>query len=314
MTGGEAEAVVAPATERVAERVVASPGAAPGFGGGGRGGGNGTLARAAAAAGRMPPPRGRGLRPEGALLGGLRSLARRQLLRTPIETDRGSFDVEVKAFDPTGGKDSAKRAGVDVDASFHPPTGIKTTKIGFVQFMRFRIDGENYLMANEKPRATDGSGPDGGWVVDRGAGNKWGYYGMDDDGGSSADRVRFGSRTDGTTATDASMLDRVRIARKPGQRHDCTARTFAIDIDNGEYLGGFAWGYTLSKDGKITVDDVKPAVMGDAQRNAIKSWNAQADLADDKQKNSASQQKLPLAHQALGDYNSAPSGGNSATA
>jgi hypothetical protein len=148
--------------------------------------------------------------------------------------------------------------------------------------VKFEVDGEVYLLDNEKPRATQGSGPEAGWVVDR---------------------VRFGSRSDDSTAVDASMLDRVRIKRKAGQRNDCTARTFAIDIDGGEYLGGFAWGYTLGKDGTIRVYEAKPAEMSDAQRGAIKGWNAQAALTDDKQKNSANQQVLPIAHQAYGDYN-----------
>jgi hypothetical protein len=172
-------------------------------------------------------------------------------------------------------------------------------------------DGKPLLFSNEAPRATTGDPSEAGWVVDRAAGKKFGFYGMADDG-TGSDLLTLGSRTDDSAATDAKMNDTIRITRKAGESGGCTARTFAIDIEHGDYLGGFAWGYNVGRDGTVTTLDLTAADMGGAQRAVIKGWNTQAGLDDASKKNAADQQTLPAAHAPYGDYNTGAGGLNQA--
>jgi hypothetical protein len=257
------------------------------------------MARSLADATERPP--GRGLRSESALVLARATRRRRQLMRVPKQV--GSFSIDnYDEVDSDPGNDSQKTCGVNIDVTFHPPEGLKSNKIGFVQMMKcLKGDGTPLLFPNESPRATTVDSGDAGWAVDRLAGRKWGYYGMDDPG-TAGGNLTLGSRTDATTFTDAWMHDKIQLGRDAGKPAGCTAMTFAIDIEHGKYLDGFAWGYSVSADGKVTKNPLGSAYIGDLQRAAIQGWNTQAGLQDAAKRNAADQQLLPVPPPPVGDF------------
>jgi hypothetical protein len=260
--------------------------------------GNRAVARSVARAGERPP--GRGLRPDGALL------ARLAIQRTPTKVQSSNGEFSIDNYDEVDGdkdNDTRKKCGVNIDVTFHPPEGMKSSKIAFVQMMKcLKGDGTPLLFANESPRATDADSGDAGWAVDRLKDNKWGYYGMDDDG-TAGGNLKLGSRTDKTTFVDAFMHDRISLTREAGKSGGCTAMTFAIDVEHGTYLGGFGWGYSVDTSGKVTKNKLQAVEMGDVQRAAIKGWNKQAKLDDTTKRNAADQELLPEAPKPMGDFN-----------
>jgi hypothetical protein len=244
-------------------------------------------------------PAGRGLRPQGALL------ARLAIQRTPtkVTSSNGEFSIDnYDEVDGDKGNDTRKKCGVNIDVTFHPPEGLKSNKIAFVQMMKcLKGDGTPLLFANESPRATEADSGDAGWAVDRLVGNKWGYYGMDD-AGTAGGNLKLGSRTDKTTFVDAWMHDRISLTRDAGKSGGCTAMTFAIDLEHNTYLGGFGWGYSVDASGTVTKNKLAAVVMGDVQRAAIKGWNKQAKLTDAAKRNAPGQELLPEAPGAMGDF------------
>jgi hypothetical protein len=259
--------------------------------------GNRAMARSVAQApGR---PAGRGLRPEGALLARLRI----QRTATTVKSSNGEFSIDhYDEVDTDKDSDTRKKCGVNIEVTFHPPEGMKSNKIAFVQMMKcLKGDGTPLLFANESPRATDDASGDAGWAVDRLAGNKWGYYGMDD-AGTAGGNLKLGSRTDKTTFVDAWMHDKIQLTRDAGKSGGCTAMTFAIDVEHGTYLGGFGWGYSVDASGKVTKNKLEAVVMGDVQRAAIKGWNTQAKLDDATKRNAPAQELLPAAPGPMGDF------------
>jgi hypothetical protein len=133
---------------------------------------------------------------------------------------------------------------------------------------------------------------------------KQGYYGMEDNG-TAGGNLKLGSRTDKDTSVDAFMHDRISLGRQAGKTAGCTAMTFAIDIEHGDYLGGFCWGYSVDASGKVTGNPLVAGEMGDVQRAAIKAWNAQAKNTDRTKRNAPDQQLLPE-DRPLGDFNIDP--------
>ena len=120
--------------------------------------------------------------------------------------------------------------------------------------MKVTKDGQPYLFKNEKPRATTE-----GWTVDRLEGKKQGYYGMKDNLKASESNYWAGSRKDAATATDAKMHDKVSLSRAPGQKIDCEAITYAVDIEHGTYLGAFSWGWSIDDTGTVAEKPVASA-------------------------------------------------------
>jgi hypothetical protein len=246
-------------------------------------------------------PAGRGLRPQGALLA---RLAQRRIQRaTKVQSSNGEFTIDnYDEVDADKDNDTRKKCGVNIDVTFHPPEGMKSSKIAFVQMMKcLKGDGTPLLFANESPRATDADSGDAGWAVDRLAGNKWGYYGMDDDA-TPGGNLKLGSRADKTTFVEAWMHDRISLTRDAGKSGGCTAMTFAIDIEHGTYLGGFGWGYSVDTAGKVTKNKLEAVEMGEVQRAAIKGWNKQAKLDDATKRNAPAQELLPEAPNPVGDF------------
>jgi hypothetical protein len=190
--------------------------------------------------------------------------------------------------------DVQKRCGINIDVTFTSPTSVKSNQIGFVQVMKVTKDGTPYLFSNEKPRATKEFSGDEGWTVDRLQGKTQGYYGMNDDLNASNTNYWAGSRTDDTTATDAKMHDKVGLSRSPGQEIDCQAMTYAVDIENGAYLAGFSWGWSIDASGALAAKPIASAAMGSVQRQAIVNWNKQAALSDVSKRNAAGQATLPV--------------------
>jgi hypothetical protein len=262
--------------------------------------GNRAVARSVAQAAAQPA--GRGLRPEGALIA---RLAQRRIQRvaTKVQSSNGEFSIDnYTEVDDDKDNDTRKKCGVNIDVTFHPPEGIKSSKIAFVQMMKcLKGDGTPLLFSNESPRATDADSGDAGWAVDRLKDNKWGYYGMDDDG-TAGGNLKLGSRTDKTTFVDAWMHDRISLTREAGKSGGCTAMTFAIDVEHGRYLGGFGWGYSVDTSGKVTKNKLEAVDMGEVQRAAIKGWNKQAKLEDTTKRNAPAQELLPEAPNPIGDF------------
>ena len=255
--------------------------------------GNRAVARCAARAAKLPPGRG-----------ATGATARRRLLRAATKVQSyGEFSID--NYDPVDtdkDNDTTKTCGINIDVTYTSPESIRSNKIGFVQMMKcLKGDGTPLLFANEVARATDAKSGDEGWAVDRLKGMKWGYYGMEDTG-LAGSNLKLGSRTDKTTSTDAFMHDKIQLGREAGKTAGCTAMTFAIDIEHGNYLGGFSWGYSVSADGKVTANTLGPAVMGKVQYAAIRGWNTQAELKDATKRNAPSQELLPTAEPPVGDF------------
>jgi hypothetical protein len=263
--------------------------------------GNRGVARSVAASAAAPA--GRGLRPDGALIARLAS-PRRAIARTATKIESyGTFSID--NYDPVDDdkdNDTDKSCGINIDVTYTPPPHIKSNKIGFVQMMKcLKGDGTPLLFENEKPRATDAKSGDEGWAVDRLKNMKWGYYGMEDTG-AGGDHLTLGSRTDKDTKVDAFMHDRISLGREKGKTAGCTAMTFAIDIEHGDYLGGFCWGYSVDASGKVTGNKLVAGEMGDVQRAAIRAWNEQSKLKDATKRNAPDQQLLPSADRPVGDF------------
>ena len=216
-------------------------------------------------------------------------MLRRQIARCKVTTAQGEF--KIKNYNPHEAAvgDVQKKCGVNIDVEFEPPTSVTSKKIGFVQVMKVTKDGQPYLFKNEKPRATTE-----GWTVDRLEGKKQGYYGMKDNLKASESNYWAGSRKDAATATDAKMHDKVSLSRAPGQKIDCEAITYAVDIEHGTYLGAFSWGWSIDDTGTVAEKPVAAADVGSAQREAIKNWNKQAGSLDLRKRNTLTQAKLPL--------------------
>jgi len=253
-----------------------------------------------------PAPAGRGLRPDAAIAR-LAASPRRAIARTATKIESyGTFSID--NYDPVDtdkDNDTTKSCGINIDVTYTPPPHIKSNKIGFVQMMKcLKGDGTPLLFENEKPRATDAKSGDEGWAVDRLAGKKQGYYGMEDSGAAGGN-LKLGSRTDKDNAVDAFMHDRISLPRQAGKTAGCTAMTFAIDIEHGKYLGGFCWGYSVDASGKVTGNALVAGDMGEVQRAAIKAWNEQAKNKDAAKRNAPDQQLLPE-DRPLGDFNVDP--------
>jgi len=251
--------------------------------------GNEALARAIS---ELPAaPAGRGLTGDRAMLSqqlARASVSQRQLARCKIKTAQGDFKVKNYSPHEDATGDAQKKCGVNIDIEFTSPTTLQSNQIGFVQVMKVTKDGQAYLFNNEKSRATDQ-----GWTVDRLAGKQQGYYGMNDDLQASQTNYWSGSRTDDKTASDAKMHDKVGLSRKPGQKIDCEAITYAVDIENGTYLGAVSWGWSIDKKGKVTKKKASSAKMGPSQRSAIAGWNTQAADTDVATRNAPTQATLP---------------------
>jgi len=270
-----------PDPERLVERTRTTPGDAAG---------NRALARAATQHAAALPS-GRGLTANRSILA--HAAAPRQLMRlvAKLPTNKGEFTIDTYDLHENDNGDTAKRCGLEIEATFESPFWLRSSKIGFVQVMKVTKNGVPYLFTNEVNRQTNVGSGDAGWVVDRVGGKKWGFYGMNDDE-TPGGNMRLGMRTD-SAATDAYLYDKVGLSRAVGMTIDCTAMSFAVDIEHGKYLGGFSWGWSIDAAGTMTAKRPAVAQMGDVQIAAIKGWNAQAALANVPDRNAPGQELLP---------------------
>ncbi len=218
--------------------------------------------------------------------------ARKTISRAPLPTNGGKFEVKnYNESDADKDNDTDKDVGASIDITFTPAEDIRSEKISFIQIMKTLDDGKPYLFENEKARATTE-----GWALDRLAGMKSPNY-QEENTGSAGGNTIFGKRTSKTDFVAAWMHDGINLPRSKGKTFSSDAKTFALNVTNGKYLGGITWGFDTDTSGKVTKKTAAVFSMGNPtgdQAKALAKWNEQADLsgADASKKNAPDQEKV----------------------
>jgi hypothetical protein len=216
--------------------------------------------------------------------------ARKTISRAPLLTNGGKFEVKnYEENDADKDNDTDKDVGAKIDITFTPAEDIRSEKISFIQIMKTLDDGKPYLFENEKPRATTE-----GWALDRLAGMKSPNY-AEQNTRSAGGNTIFGHRRSKTDFTAAWMHDGINLPRSKGKTFLSDAKTFALNVTNGKYLGGITWGFDTDTSGKTKKKTEAVFSMGNPageQAKALAKWNEQADLTDTSKKNAPDQEKV----------------------
>lgn len=220
---------------------------------------------------------------------------RKAISRVEFKNGDAKFKLDPYAVvDSDNGKDSARQVGVNLDITYTSAETLRSNKIGFIQTMKTTKDNKPYLFANEVPRATTTKEGEAGWAIDRLSGKKSPFYAQENTGSAGGNTI-FGYRKSKTDAKNAWMHDKLALNRAVGQKVTVDAVTFALDETNSKYLGGISWGFATDTKGTTKTKTATLQSTGDPggiQKEALKKWNEQADLADTSKRNAPDQKKV----------------------
>jgi hypothetical protein len=160
-------------------------------------------------------------------------------------------------------------------------------EIGFIQTARV-VDLATG--ANRSPHGRERTTPDG-THVDRLEGKEQGWYGMTDEGGSRAKKMRLWQKSDWDEP--AWMEDTPSTAKGNKEYHFETAIVCRKGFNAGKVYATVQWGFEIDNDLVITPYEHEIFHKETAGfREAVDAWNAQAAGPEEK-RNADNQQRLP---------------------